>query len=388
MNLTVKCKLNPSYGQRNALLKGMSAFNRAANFASLAAFRFKIYDKISLHNKIYHHLRNEFELPSQMAVRVIGKVVDTYADKHKRKSSHEFSEYGAIDYDNKNLSINTKDKTISVSTPSGRLKSIPYSCGKDLSQYELCSQSKLIYDKQKKTLHVAFCVKTDCAETYSPIEYIGVDLGIKNIAVTSENQFFSGENIEKNRKKFTNRRKSLQAKGTKSAKRKLVKIGKKQSNFVKNTNHCTSKLLVATAKTLGKGLALEDLSRPNLSKSKNPAVKFNKPLKESLGNWAFWQLRQFIEYKAKIAGVPVILVNPAYTSQRCSVCKHTCESNRVSQSEFVCQKCGLKLNADLNAAINIAALGNINCPNVDATLGKIVRSFSVANCKPPALAAG
>jgi len=71
-------------------------------------------------------------------------------------------------------------------------------------------------------------------------------------------------------------------------------------------------------------------------------------------NWAFGQLRGFITYKAKIHGIPVLFVNPAYTSQACSQCNHSEEENRLTQELFRCKRCGYSANADYNASVNIS----------------------------------
>ena len=74
-----------------------------------------------------------------------------------------------------------------------------------------------------------------------------------------------------------------------------------------------------------------------------------------MAGWAFDQLRQFIAYKAQAAGVPVEMVDPKHTSQRCTECGHVERANRCSQSEFCCRRCGLKVHVDVNAARNIRA---------------------------------
>jgi transposase len=74
-----------------------------------------------------------------------------------------------------------------------------------------------------------------------------------------------------------------------------------------------------------------------------------------MGNWAFADLADKITYKAQDAGIPVYRVDPAYTSQTCSVCGHCARANRPSQARFKCTQCGFEANADHNAAINIGA---------------------------------
>ncbi|WP_371667023.1 zinc ribbon domain-containing protein [Streptomyces sp. NBC_00289] len=62
-------------------------------------------------------------------------------------------------------------------------------------------------------------------------------------------------------------------------------------------------------------------------------------------------------YKAKRAGVPLIYVDPAYTSQMCCECRHIDKRNRVGQGLFICRGCGVVAHADRNASHNIATRG-------------------------------
>lgn len=133
--------------------------------------------------------------------------------------------------------------------------------------------------------------------------------------------------------------------GTKTRVKPIYRSREAVSNFRKTTNHRYSKALVDYAVKHGFGtIKLEDLS----------GIKANSP--RLLHHWTYYDLQSKIKYKAKRAGIEVITVNPAYTSQKCSVCGHTSSDNRKTQAEFVCQCCGHKENADVNAARNIANL--------------------------------
>ena len=88
--------------------------------------------------------------------------------------------------------------------------------------------------------------------------------------------------------------------------------------------------------------------------------RLSRAMRTELNNWAFLQLKQFLSYKSKRAGVTVIEVDPRYSSQECSACHHTERANRPSQELFSCQCCGLKLNADMNAALNLKARGELS----------------------------
>ena len=143
-------------------------------------------------------------------------------------------------------------------------------------------------------------------------------------------------------------RQRLQRRGTKSTKRHLKKLRKRQARFQKDTNHRISKDLVARAKGTARGIALEDLS------DIRERTRLRKAQRARHSNWGFAQLRQFISYKAALAGVLVYIINPAYTSQRCSACGHTERGNRPTQSHFCCLSCGHTTSADTNAAIHIS----------------------------------
>jgi IS605 OrfB family transposase len=125
------------------------------------------------------------------------------------------------------------------------------------------------------------------------------------------------------------RRQALQKVGTKSAKRGLHHLKGRQRRFQKDTNHTISKRLVAKAERTKRMIALEDLS------GIRTRVRVSGPRQRARhSNWAFRQLRAFISYKAQLAGVRVELIDPAYTSQRCSACGRTERRNRKSQAGF------------------------------------------------------
>ncbi|HLJ81548.1 MAG TPA: transposase, partial [Ktedonobacterales bacterium] len=149
------------------------------------------------------------------------------------------------------------------------------------------------------------------------------------------------------RARFSRFRHKLQTRHTTSSKRLLKKRSGRERRFCKDVNHCLSKAIVSTAKDTRRGIALEDLQ------GIRSRVNGSKRQRRVLHSWAFAQLRSFIAYKARLAGVPVVYVDPAYTSQTCSRCGHCEKANRVSQARLLCRSCGFSAHADLNAAENI-----------------------------------
>src|SRR5262249_26088553 len=135
---------------------------------------------------------------------------------------------------------------------------------------------------------------------------------------------------------------------TKNAKRRLKQTAGRERRFHRATNHCISKALVKKAVVSCKALALEDLF------GIRERVTVRHEHRYERHSWAFFQLRQYITYKAAQAGVSVHLVDPRNTSRTCSACGHCEKANRTSQESFLCQRCGFATNADYNAALNIS----------------------------------
>ena len=177
---------------------------------------------------------------------------------------------------------------------------------------------------------------------------MGIDRGINNIAVLSNNKFFNSKALKSVKGRYRYNRKKLQHAGTRSARRKLKELSGRERRFVQDTNHVISKKIVNLSCDL---IALEELGSAGMRK-KNKGKRFNT----MLGSWSPFQLEQFMEYKAHEREKTVIYINPRYTSQRCSSCGYTDKNNRKG-SIFHYLNCNLELHSDLNAARNIGILG-------------------------------
>ncbi len=350
MKLTVKVKLLPTVGQKASLVKTIEIFNDACNYISEIAWQTKKFGQVNLHHLCYRDVRNKFSLSAQMTVRAIGKVKETYRIEKKKK--HIFKKHSALVYDQRILSFRGLD-TVSILSIDGRFK-IPIVFGSyaKLEQRRIRGQADLIYQKGK--LYLCLVIELPDGTPIKTKDTLGIDLGIVNLATTSDGQKFSGEATDKVRIKANNFKKCLQRRGTKSAKRHLKQFSGKERRFKRNVNHAISKQIVQIAKDTQRGIAIEDLN--------GFRVTVRKKQREQFGKWAFSELRSFIEYKGILAGIPVIAVDPKNTSKACSQCTHTVKANRISQSQFSCKKCGFTLNADVNAAKNIALRAIVNLP--------------------------
>jgi len=206
----------------------------------------------------------------------------------------------------------------------------------------------LIYRKGIFYLAVTLDVPTPAPNQTTAI--LGIDLGMVNLATDSEGEAFSGEQVEKTRKRMHSLRQRLQKRGTKSAKRHLKKLSGKEARFKRDTNHVISKRIVQKAKSTGQGIAIEELR--HIRKRTDSTVRRSQRSRHT--SWSFAQLRSFLTYKAALAGVPLHLVDPRNTSRMCSECGHCAKENRKSQASFCCVQCGHTDNADWNAAKNIS----------------------------------
>jgi IS605 OrfB family transposase len=185
-------------------------------------------------------------------------------------------------------------------------------------------------------------------------QVIGVDLGINRPAVTSNNHFLGHRRWKAIEGRYFQLIRTLQKKGTKSAKRHLRKLKQRRSRFRKDADHILSKQIVGSASP-GATIVLENLHDIRKRAKQGKRSSKQRQAKRRMHSWPFLSLKTKVEYKAEEWGCRVVAVDPRHTSQRCSCCGHTARTNRRSRSVFMCRECGFHLNADLNAARNIAA---------------------------------
>ena len=354
MKQTLMVKLAPDREQYNALLQTMEKFNEACNFIADTAFELKTANKIRLQKVVYHEIRMRFGLSAQLAIRAISKVSEAY--KRDRSIKPVFKPHGAIVYDQRIFSWKGLDR-VSILTLQGR-KVIPIRIGsyQEARIDRVARQADLIL--RDGIFYLAVVVDAPEPTPDNPNGFLGVDLGIVNIAADSDGQVYSGSQVNALRKRYARLRSKLQSKGTKSAKKLLRKRRRKEKRFAANVNHIISKELVSKAKDTGRGIALECL------KGIRSRITVRRSQRRQQHSWAFYQLRRFIEYKSKLAGVVVSLVDPKNTSRSCPECGCIDKHNRPSQSQFLCVSCGFAGPADTIAAGVIASKASVNVPNV------------------------
>ena len=175
---------------------------------------------------------------------------------------------------------------------------------------------------------------------------MGIDLGIKCPAVSycadgSVKFFGNGRKNKYMRRHYAILRKRLQKVKKTEA---IEHINNKEQRIMKDIDHKISHDIIETAVAHNvKVIKLEQLS--NIRSTTRTSRKNN----HSLHNWSFYRLAQYVEYKARLAGIEVVYVNPAYTSQRCPKCGNI---HHADDRDYICE-CGYHIHRDLLGAINI-----------------------------------
>jgi putative transposase len=243
--------------------------------------------------------------------------------------------------------------TVSIWTVTGRMKNVAYTGSPDQLKAiaELpVGESDLVHRDGMWFLYASVDVAE--ARPVEPQGFLGVDMGVVQIATDSDGRTYTGEQLNRYRRRQIRLRATLQAKKTESARRLLTKRSRRESRHAANVNHVISKSIVAEAERTSRGIAVEELT------GIRTRVRLrNKPQRATLHSWSFAQLGEFLNYKARRAGIPLVQVDPRYTSQTCSKCGHRDKRNRPDQATFICRSCGVVAHADVNAAVNIAVRG-------------------------------
>lgn len=354
--LTVRCKLNPSDRQINGIEDTLKAFADACAWINQNVDP-KVKGGIKMQYLIYQDVRETFGLSANLTIQAIRRV----ASNRKTAGKNKIEEFKptSISYDQRIFQYREADEQVSLTLLHGRER-IPLDIGnyqRNLLKGQKPTSATFI--KKRSGYYIDIQVKSEPPDPIETDKVIGVDLGITDLAVTSEGETYSGSEIKKVRDHFAQLRTDLQrkaSKGTRSSRRRcrqlLKRLSGKEQRFQKWVNHGISKSIVQSAIETESAIALEDLS--GIRQTSNRRIK-------SLHKWAFYQLKEFVSYKALAAGIPVILVEAAYTSKTCHRC-HCIGDRKVGDrkgKEFSCPSCGWCGDADFNGARNIADLGAV-----------------------------
>ncbi|MCX6681335.1 MAG: transposase [Methanothrix sp.] len=324
MYRTIKIKLDKS----NELIQTARLWNAACRDVIDYGFAAHDYNKTRLNKATYKDLREKYStLPSALLQTARDQASDMLKRlKFKKKPfKHPF---GAVRFDVRTMKVFLESGYCKLTTAFGRLR----------YDFQLANYSQLKITKNACYLNVQ--VEQPDHEIIAGYKRIGVDLGINNIAVCSDNTFWQSGPVKAVKGKYQYLRSRLQSIGTRSAKRKLQELSGRERRFQKDTNHQIANWIVSKPFDM---ITLEDLTHIRNGKKNR-----------KLGKWSNAQLRSIVEYKAAALGKMVVAIDPRYTSRTCSRCGFRKKENRNGRT-FKCKSCGFQIDADLNASRNIAA---------------------------------
>ena len=197
-------------------------------------------------------------------------------------------------------------------------------------------------------------------ELIQPKQWLAIDINECNVTgVSSNGHWFiiDTSEVKRIRHVYFEKRRKIQS-GIKTGKRRkelLAKYGRREKNRVKDILHKVSKTIVEYAKVRGCGIILEDL------KGIRKRINFDRIMNRRLHNWSFRKLQYYIEYKAKLNGIPVVYVNPKGSSSHCPICGEKLTPN--GQWRFKkCKKCNIVWNRDFVACLNLLKMWGFALP--------------------------
>ena len=313
--LTLSCKLRVAEAQAAKLSATLSAFTEALNWVN-ANTPAKVVNAIKLQSLCYYELRSRFGLSSNLAQQVCRRVAGSRKGaQQKNRPVKEFKKPFDT-YDARIFSFREKDWTVSITTVGGRER-FELAIG-DYQRSQLAGtkpKAATLVQRRDGDFYLQICLETETPVTKPQERVIGVDLGRTDIAHTSEGENWHGQQLSKIREHYSKLRAVLQqkaSKGSRSSRRRcrelLQRLSGKERRFQAWVNHRISKAIVARAKATNSAIALEDLTGIRERVNQQPRSKTER---RRANSWAFYQLRQFLEYKALRAGVYLISVPPA-----------------------------------------------------------------------------
>ncbi|MGY2794766.1 putative transposase [Thermostichus sp. MS-CIW-36] len=364
--LTVSCKLKVSQSQAAKLDATLEAFGQALSWVNQNTPE-KVANAVKLQSLCYREIRARFGLSSNLAQQVCRRLAGARKVAQQKNRPVKAFKRGFATYDARIFSFREKDWTVSLTTVEGRER-FELAIGRYQRERLAGSNPKsaTLVKRKDGSYSIQICVETEPSPPQRTDRVLGVDLGRADIAHTSEGDNWNGQQLNRVRDHYSKLRAALQrkaSKGTRSSRRRcrqlLQRLSGKERRFQTWVNHRISKAIVSRAKATNSAIALEDLTGIRERVNQQPRSKTER---RRANSWAFYQLRQFLEYKARVAGVSLILVPPAYTSQTCHRCLHIhpdpAQSYRSGKS-FKCGHCGWEGDADLNGANVIALLGAV-----------------------------
>ncbi|MBN1665469.1 MAG: transposase [Anaerolineales bacterium] len=339
------------------------SFIQAVQYGLDVAQELKSSNRAKLHQVIYRPAREQFSLPSEYARMAVNAVVTLARSFYGLRNSGHRPSFPKVSR-NQGIGLGIHAYSVvcdgerfvlRVSTGSrGQFTWFPLHVPARYRKTIMLTRGDAKLFQRNGNWFVMLPIRISYTPTACGGEptFIGVDLGIvrhATVATPDRLLFFAGKEARHRREHFFDLRRRYQQH------RRIDRVKDqrgKEHRWMADLNHKLSCQIVETASQYATPvIVLERLD--GIRYRVHGSKRFNR----MVSSWTFRDLVSKIQYKAARIGIPVVFVDPRNTSKTCSRCGHATRSNRPDQATFRCVKCGYRLNADGNAARNIAALG-------------------------------
>ncbi len=386
---TARINLAIDPGQALCLESTGREYARAFNEVAQMGWRDKLTNGVELHKRTYRKLREELDLPSQLVISTRMKAVEALKSakallRAGREVSCPSSERPGIRFDARSFRLDWNAGVVHLTVIGGRM-SIAFGLDRHSIGFKglkTCTAEVIFRRCKGWFLHVV--VEREVAEYEDTGKVVGVDRGIRRPAVTSDGEFLGEPRWRAIEERLIALRTRLQAKGTRSARRHIDRLGDRLARFRRDCDHVLSKRLARSCEP-GDTLVFEDLTN-----IRGRAETHGRANRRRLHSWSFARLGALVSYKAALQGVRLAQVDPRDTSRRCPECGLIDKKNRRTQATFRCVGCRYERNADLVGSWNIRdryrglwspvseAPGRVNGPNVGTSHGTVPASLALS----------
>jgi IS605 OrfB family transposase len=348
---TISCKLSVDPADLSVLNELFDRYAKAVAKIAQWGRDHKESNAIRLHHALYREIRAEFGLSANLAVTALRRASGMLKTANLKGKFEVRATFVCLD----ERTFTLKGESVSFSTHTGRRIKAALSIG-DYQREALAGRKpkSATLVRARNGFFVNVVVESEVPDA-TPGGVLGVDLGTRNVAVTSTGRKFDGKAVREFREDRWRIRASLQSNGTRGARRLLRKLSGYERRRMMHRNHEIAKAIVAEAVRTGCSLIRMEELKGIRERTRIP----NKHRNRMMGLWSFFQLQEFVRYKAAMRGIGFERINPAYTSQTCSACGKRGVRDRET---FVCATCDVTVDADVNASRNIAGGAVVNRP--------------------------
>jgi IS605 OrfB family transposase len=322
------------------VLDFLKAQRDCVNAGYAKAFTLEKLSIVEFHHKFYHEYMKGHAVPSQLVIRAEKEVLASY--RSMKSNKHEKSVPEKV-----NLSCRLDKRIYTLKGSTIRLTTLENRINAQIQLYPHLSEilesqtpcDPLIFERNGEIwISLAF---TDPEVKFTPRLAVGIDLGVRRLAATSEGKLFIDKKFNGRIRKIRHNKRALQSKGTKGSRRKLRKIARREARMKRSMLHSLANKLLQTPANV---LVLEDLTKIKFKVKRRPGSK----------QTSFAGLRQILTYKAPLVGKRVVTVSPYYTSQIDCLSGNREGERKGTRFYQTVKNGGAVLDADLNAACNIA----------------------------------